>query len=115
MSNFDQDDLEEAHRLDHHLTATDQVLYNLSRRGIEWNVLPWCRQHHIPVMAYSPIEQGRILKNLALVMIANQLKVTPAQVRSRGCCIKKNVIVIPKIESARSHSRKLCSVRHFIN
>jgi diketogulonate reductase-like aldo/keto reductase len=96
VSNFDQDDLEEAHRLDRHLTATDQVLYNLSRRGIEWNVLPWCRQHRIPVMAYSPIEQGRILKNRALVTIANQLKVTPAQVAIAWLLHQENVIVIPK-------------------
>ncbi len=96
VSNFDQDDLEEAHHLDRHLTATDQVLYNLSRRGIEWNVLPWCRQHQIPVMAYSPIEQGRILKNRALVTIANQLNVTPAQVAIAWLLHQENVIVIPK-------------------
>ena len=39
---------------------TNQVLYNLSRRGIEWDLLPWCRERGMPVMAYSPIEQGRL-------------------------------------------------------
>ena len=45
---------------------TDQVLYNLSRRGIEWNLLPWCRAGALPVMAYSPIEQGRLLDHPVL-------------------------------------------------
>jgi diketogulonate reductase-like aldo/keto reductase len=46
--------------------ATDRVLYNLARRGPEYDLLPWCRQRHIPIMAYSPIEQGRILKHSTL-------------------------------------------------
>jgi aryl-alcohol dehydrogenase-like predicted oxidoreductase len=41
----------------------DQVLYNLGRRGIEWDLMPWCRARGVPIMAYSPIEQGRILRN----------------------------------------------------
>ncbi len=47
-------------------TAANQVLYNLTRRGIEWDLLPWCRERRLPVMAYSPIEQGRILRKRAL-------------------------------------------------
>ena len=46
--------------------ATNQVLYNLSRRGIEWDLLPLLRERHMPVMAYSPIEQARLLKNRKL-------------------------------------------------
>ena len=45
---------------------TDQVLYNLTRRGIEYDLLPWCREQGMPVMAYSPIEQGRLLRHPAL-------------------------------------------------
>lgn len=96
VSNFDQDDLVEARHFDQHLTATDQVLYNLSRRGIEWDVLPWCRQQGIPVMAYSPIEQGRLLKNRALGAIAARLNVTPAQVAIAWLLHQENVVVIPK-------------------
>ena len=42
--------------------ATNQVLYNLARRGIEFELLPWCRERQIPIMAYSPIDQGRLLE-----------------------------------------------------
>ena len=42
--------------------AANQVLYNLSRRGIEAQLIPWCRDHRVPIMAYSPIEQARLLK-----------------------------------------------------
>ena len=52
--------------------ATDQVLYNLTRRGTEWDLLPWCRDKGIPVMAYSPIEQGRIPAKGALQSIADR-------------------------------------------
>lgn len=96
VSNFDQDDLMEARQFDQNLTATDQVLYNLSRRGIEWDVVPWCRQQGIPVMAYSPIEQGRLLKNKALGAIAARLNVTPAQVAIAWLLHQENVVVIPK-------------------
>lgn len=96
VSNFDQDDLVEARQFDQHLTATDQVLYNLSRRGIEWDVLLWCRQQGIPVMAYSPIEQGRLLKHKALGEIAARLNVTPAQVAIAWLLHQENVVVIPK-------------------
>lgn len=96
VSNFDLKDLEEARQFDRTLTATDQVLYNLSRRGIEWDVLPWCRQQAIPVMAYSPIEQGRLLKNKALGAIAARLNVTPAQVAISWLLHQENIVVIPK-------------------
>ena len=50
---------------------TDQVLYNLSRRGIEYDLMPWQQQRGIPIMAYSPIEQGRLADNRALARIAD--------------------------------------------
>ena len=58
---------------------TDQVLYNLGRRGIEWDLLPWLRQHRVPAMAYSPIEQGRLLRRPGLSAFARQQAMTPAQ------------------------------------
>ena len=51
--------------------AANQVLYNLSRRGIEWDLLPWCRERGIPIMAYSPLEQGRLLRNRGLTEVAS--------------------------------------------
>jgi len=58
----------------------DQVLYNLTRRAIEWDLLPWCLEHGLPIMAYSPLEQGRIVEHPVLQGIARQYHATPAQV-----------------------------------
>jgi aldehyde reductase len=75
---------------------TDQVLYNLGRRGIEWDLLPWLRQHRIPVMAYSPIEQGRLLNTRALAVFARKHAMTPAQVAIAWLLAQEGVIAIPK-------------------
>jgi len=100
VSNFDLDDMEEAITLDGgSAIATNQVLYNLMRRGIEWDLLPWCRQHHLPIMAYSPVEQGRLLKQPALKTIAQQRNVTPAQIAVAWLLHQPDVIVIPKSSS----------------
>lgn len=97
VSNFDAKDLEEASHLNGgNAIATNQVLYNLTRRGIEWNLLPWCRQHSLPIMAYSPIEQGRLLNNRTLTAIAQERGVTAAQVAIAWLLHQDNVIVIPK-------------------
>ena len=97
VSNFDVEDMEEAIGLkDGKGIATNQVLYNLMRRGIEWNLLPWCRQQGIPIMAYSPIDQGRLLNNRTLKTIAQERGVTAAQVASAWLLHQENVIVIPK-------------------
>ena len=77
-------------------TQTDQVLYNLSRRDIEWDLLPWLRQHRIPVMAYSPIEQARLLEDPKLIAFARQCGRTPAQAALAWLSAKEDVIVIPK-------------------
>ncbi|WP_407894254.1 aldo/keto reductase [Scytonema sp. NUACC26] len=97
VSNFDVEDMEEASQLSSgKAIATNQVLYNLMRRGIEWDLLPWCRQRGIPNMAYSPIEQGRLLNNRTLQSIAQQRGVTPAQVAIAWLLHQENAIVIPK-------------------
>ena len=97
VSNFDVEDMEEAsqHKVGKTI-ATNQVLYNLMRRGIEWNLLPWCRQRNIPIMAYSPIEQGRLLNDRTLKTIAQERGVTAAQVAIAWLLHQDNVIVIPK-------------------
>lgn len=97
VSNFDVEDMEEASNLKSgNGIATNQVLYNLMRRGIEWDLLPWCRHRSIPIMAYSPIEQGRLLSNWTLKTIAQQQGVATAQVAIAWLLRQDNVIVIPK-------------------
>lgn len=97
VSNFDVDDMEEASQLKGgNEIVTNQVLYNLKRRGIEWNLLPWCRERKIPIMAYSPIEQGRLLNNRTLNAIAQERQVTAAQIALAWVLHQDNVIVIPK-------------------
>jgi len=85
--------------------ATNQVLYNLSRRGIEFDLLPWCTKNDISVMAYSPVEQGRILGNKVLRQVAQDLGATPAQVALAWTLRDSNVISIPKAASV-AHVRE---------
>lgn len=97
VSNFDVKDMEEAIGVPSgNVIATDQVLYNLTRRGIERDLLPWCRDRNIPIMAYSPIEQGRILHNPTLKKIARERGATPARVALAWLLHRPDVIVIPK-------------------
>jgi diketogulonate reductase-like aldo/keto reductase len=102
VSNFDLDDMLEAAALPGgELLATDQVLYNLSQRGIEWELLPWCRERRIPLMAYSPLEsnpneQAGLLGNPQLAAVARRHGVTPAQVALAWLLRQENVVVIPK-------------------
>lgn len=97
VSNLDTDDMEELFELPGGgAVATNQVLYNPTRRGIEFDLLPWCEQRKIPVMAYSPIEQGRVLKHPALVAIAARHGATPAQVALAFALRRRGTIVIPR-------------------
>ena len=106
VSNFDTDDMEELVALPGgKAVAANQVLYNLTRRGIEYELLPYCGQHKIPVMAYSPIEQGRMLGNATLKEIAARHKATPAQIALAFLLQQKGVIVIPKA-SSEQHVRE---------
>lgn len=100
VSNFDVDDLEELMTIvDNERIATNQVLYNLSRRGIEYDLLPWCRSNSMPVMAYSPIEQARLLEHPALVEVAKRHHATPAQIALAWVLRDHNIITIPKASS----------------
>jgi len=74
---------------------TDQVLYNLSRRGIEWDLVPWARERMIPLMAYSPLEQGR-LRDKSLDVVAEKHGVTAMQVALAWALRDPSVIAIPK-------------------
>ena len=75
---------------------TDQVLYNLSRRGPEFDLLPWCRQRSMPVMAYSPVEQGRLARNARLDAVAARHGASAAQIALAWVLAQDGVIAIPK-------------------
>lgn len=75
---------------------TNQLLYNLGRRNIEYDLLPWLREKSIPVMAYSPIEQARLLKQTKLVKFARKHALSPAQAALSWLLAKEDIIVIPK-------------------
>jgi diketogulonate reductase-like aldo/keto reductase len=89
VSNFDVADMREAVALPGGSEiAVNQVPYNLLRREIEWDLLPWCRQQQIPVMAYSPVAHGRLLEHSGLQTFAQERGATPAQVAMPGCCTR---------------------------
>jgi diketogulonate reductase-like aldo/keto reductase len=101
VSNFDVDDMKEASELPGgDGLATDQVLYNLAHRGIEWDLLPWSRERGIPIMAYSPIEHGSgeqrgMLDHPRVKVIAVRHRATPAQV-ALAWLLQQRVVAIPK-------------------
>ena len=76
--------------------VTNQVLYNVSRRGVEFSLLPWQRERGISTMAYSPIEQARLLASTKLKVIASDIGATPAQLAIAWLLTQPDVIVIPK-------------------
>jgi diketogulonate reductase-like aldo/keto reductase len=75
---------------------TDQVLYNVLYRGIEWNLLPFCQQHGLPIMAYSPIEQGRLVGHPVLRFIGGRHKPTSTQVALSWVISHPRVCAIPE-------------------
>ncbi|MCF6368284.1 aldo/keto reductase [Rhizobium halophilum] len=97
VSNFDLDDMQELMDVPGgENCAANQVLYNLSRRGVEYDLLPWCQERGIAVMAYSPIEQGRLIRSEVLARIAKAYQATPAQVALAFLLERDGVIAIPK-------------------
>ncbi len=76
--------------------AANQLLYNLERRGIEWDLLPWLRERRIALMAYSPIEQGRLVRHPRLTDFACRHNMTPAQAALAWLLACDDIIVIPK-------------------
>ena len=97
LSNFDVDDMEElASVANGNNVATNQVLYNLSRRGVEFSLLPWQRDRGVSTMAYSPIEQAQLLASTKLQAIARDIGATAAQLAIAWLLAQPDVIVIPK-------------------
>ena len=97
VSNFDVGDMEELLGLSGgDSCASNQVLYNLRRRGIEAGLLPWCRERAIPIMAYSPFEQGRLLRDRVLTGVAIRHRATTAQIALAWILRHGDMMVIPK-------------------
>ena len=97
VSNFDTADMRELLALpEGRRCATNQVLYHLGVRGIEWELLPWLRERRIPVMAYSPLGQGGLLRRPKLAALAKRAGATPAQLALRWLLRSPDVIAIPE-------------------
>jgi diketogulonate reductase-like aldo/keto reductase len=97
VSNFDLDDMQEWVALaGGEDVAANQILYNLSSRGPEWELIPWCRERRIAIMAYTPLGQGRMLQHKALAEIAARHGATAAQVALAWLLSKEGTMVIPK-------------------
>jgi len=107
VSNFDAEDMAEVVGLPGgNACASNQVLYNPEQRGIEFDLMPWCRARSIPIMAYTPLGQaGRLLRSPALAAVARRHGVTPAQVAVAWSMRDGNSISIPKA-AGREHVRE---------
>lgn len=100
VSNFDTDDMEELVAAPSGKNvAANQILYNLNRRGPEFDLIPWCRARNIPIMAYSPVDQGTLTANSELIHLAKAYQATAAQVALAFLIRQGNVIPIPKTSS----------------
>ena len=106
VSNFDTDEMEELVSLpEGGNVQTNQVLYNVVRRGLEFDLAPWSRQRGIPLMAYSPVEQGALARNTGLDAVAARHSATPAQIALAWVMHQEGVIAIPKA-SSQEHVRQ---------
>lgn len=100
VSNLDIDDMEELVAAGGKACVTDQILYNLTRRGPELDLIPWLSERDIPVMAYSPVQQGRLLAHRELSGLAHRKGVSSAQVALAWLLRQPGIIAIPKAGSA---------------
>jgi diketogulonate reductase-like aldo/keto reductase len=100
VSNFDLDDMQELAALqDGGRCAANQVYYSASRRGVEFDLLPWLRSHGMPLMAYCPLDEGRLLDDATLTLIGRKHSASTAQVALAWLLTRPDVIVIPKAGS----------------
>lgn len=114
VSNLDAEDMAELRAVPGgKRVAVDQVLYNLGRRGIEWELVPDLREANVPIMAYSPIEQARLLHDTGLKTLAASLGVTAAQLALAWLLDKPDVIVIPKT-GRRAHLEENVRARDIV-
>jgi diketogulonate reductase-like aldo/keto reductase len=113
VSNFDTSDMEELVALPGGAAAAaNQILYNLVRRGVEWELRPWLRERRIPAMAYSPIEQARLAESPKLAELARRWAMTPAQVALAWLLRTDDVIAIPKTSRTARVKENAGALRH---
>ncbi len=106
VSNFDVTDLQELYELgDGAACAANQVYYSVSRRGVEFDLLAWLRARQVPLMAYCPLDEGRVLDDATLAAIAHKHGASTAQVALAWLLARPGVLVIPKAASA-AHLRE---------
>jgi diketogulonate reductase-like aldo/keto reductase len=109
VSNFDTDDMEAIPEGAE--CCANQVLYNPQSRGIEFNLIPYCQAHNVPVMAYTPLGQsGRVLNNAAIAAIAKRHDATPAQVALAWSIRLPGVVTIPKTATLARVEENLAAV-----
>jgi diketogulonate reductase-like aldo/keto reductase len=106
VSNFDIDELEEAQSYLHNYPiVSNQVRYNLNDRTIEKDMLPYCIDNNIAILAYTPLDDGNLTKPVRsekmriLELISHEVKKTMGQVALNWCTSKENVVAIPKSNS----------------
>ncbi|MFT4098866.1 MAG: aldo/keto reductase [Rhodoblastus sp.] len=100
VSNFDLEDMEEVvAAAGGSACASNQVLYNLNTRGVEFDLAPWLAARTMPLMAYSPVDRGDLAGHAALKPLAQKHGATPAQIALAFLLAKPNVIAIPKASS----------------
>ena len=97
VSNFDVADMEDLAAVpDGNRVAANQVLYNLAHRGVEFDLLPWCAARRIALMAYSPLDEGRLVRHPALDSVAKRLDVSAGQVAVAWLLRNPDMVTIPK-------------------
>jgi diketogulonate reductase-like aldo/keto reductase len=112
VSNFDMEDMEDLFAAGGKACAANQILHNPQRRNCEYDLLPWLRARKIPVMAYSPLEQGR-LKPRPLQALAEAKGATPYGIALAWLLAQDNTIVIPKAGNAK-HVRENAAARNIV-
>jgi len=113
VSNFDLADMQELWSAPGGpAVATNQVLYNLVRRGIEWDLLPWCREKSVPIMAYSPIEQAKLILDKKLSDFGRRYGMTPSQAALAWLLANDDIIVIPKTGNSERLKENLGALNH---
>src|SRR4051794_1690208 len=113
VSNFDRDAMDDLWRTPGGPAAqTNQVLYHLGERGIEWDLRPWLREHHLPLMAYSPFDQARLLRKRPLATFAQARGMTAAQAALAWLLAQDGVIAIPKTGSRARLEENAAALAH---
>ena len=113
VSNLNLDDMQDLKTAPSgRVVATNQLLYNLARRGIEFDLLPWLRKQRIPVMAYSPIEQARLVRDPKLAEFARRHGMTPAQAALAWLLANDDIIAIPKTGSRERLKENCGALEH---